>query len=42
VTAPAFFPLAFTSTCTAENCEFSEDFDRSSLELSATTPSCCG
>ena len=23
----AFFPLAFTSTCTAENCEFSEDFD---------------
>jgi peroxiredoxin len=24
----AFFPLAFTSTCTAELCEFSEDFDR--------------
>jgi peroxiredoxin len=24
----AFFPLAFTSTCTAEVCEFSEDFDR--------------
>lgn len=24
----AFFPLAFTSTCTAENCSFSEDFDR--------------
>ena len=24
----AFFPLAFTSTCTAENCAFSEDFDR--------------
>lgn len=23
----AFFPLAFTSTCTAELCEFSEDFD---------------
>lgn len=23
----AFFPLAFTSTCTAENCSFSEDFD---------------
>ncbi len=23
----AFFPLAFTSTCTAENCAFSEDFD---------------
>ena len=24
----AFFPLAFTSTCTAELCAFSEDFDR--------------
>jgi peroxiredoxin len=24
----AFFPLAFTSTCTAELCSFSEDFDR--------------
>ncbi len=24
----AFFPLAFTSTCTAENCEFSQDADR--------------
>ena len=23
----AFFPLAFTSTCTAENCSFSEDYD---------------
>lgn len=23
-----FFPLAFTSTCTAEVCAFSEDFDR--------------
>ncbi|HMA44680.1 MAG TPA: redoxin domain-containing protein [Gemmatimonadales bacterium] len=23
----AFFPLAFTSTCTAENCSFSENFD---------------
>lgn len=23
----AFFPLAFTSTCTAELCAFSEDFD---------------
>jgi len=22
----AFFPLAFTSTCTAENCAFSEDY----------------
>jgi peroxiredoxin len=30
-TAPvllAFFPLAFTSTCTAELCEFSENFDQ--------------
>lgn len=24
----AFFPLAFTSTCTAELCDFSTDFDR--------------
>ncbi|MFL5562922.1 MAG: redoxin domain-containing protein [Gemmatimonadaceae bacterium] len=24
----AFFPLAFTSTCTAELCEFSENFDK--------------
>ena len=24
----AFFPLAFTGTCTAEVCEFSSDFDR--------------
>ena len=24
----AFFPLAFTSTCTAELCEFSEDYDQ--------------
>lgn len=24
----AFFPLAFTSTCTSELCEFSEDFDQ--------------
>ena len=23
----AFFPLAFTSTCTAENCAFTEDYD---------------
>ena len=23
----AFFPLAFTSTCTAENCAFSEDYN---------------
>lgn len=24
----AFFPLAFTSTCTAENCDFSNDFEQ--------------
>ena len=24
----AFFPLAFTSTCTTELCAFSEDFDQ--------------
>jgi len=24
----AFFPLAFTSTCTAENCAFTEDYDQ--------------
>ncbi len=24
----AFFPLAFTTTCTAENCAFSEDYTR--------------
>jgi peroxiredoxin len=24
----AFFPLAFTSTCTAENCDFSKDLDQ--------------
>ena len=24
----AFFPLAFTSTCTAENCAFSDDYER--------------
>ena len=24
----AFFPLAFTSTCTAEMCSFSDDFDQ--------------
>jgi len=24
----AFFPLAFTSTCTAEMCDFTTDFDR--------------
>jgi peroxiredoxin len=24
----AFFPLAFTSTCTAENCEFTQDGDQ--------------
>jgi peroxiredoxin len=24
----AFYPLAFTSTCTAENCAFTEDYDQ--------------
>ena len=24
----AFFPLAFTSTCTAENCAFTEDYEQ--------------
>ena len=27
ITLIAFFPLAFTSTCTAELCEFSDDYD---------------
>ncbi len=31
----AFFPLAFTSTCTAENCAFSEDYD--TFERAGTT-----
>src|SRR5207244_2505285 len=31
----AFFPLAFTSTCTAENCAFSEDYD--AFERAGTT-----
>lgn len=31
----AFFPLAFTSTCTAENCAFSEDYDQ--FERAGTT-----
>ena len=31
----AFFPLAFTSTCTAENCAFSEDYDQ--FEQAGTT-----
>jgi peroxiredoxin len=30
-----FFPLAFTSTCTAENCAFSEDYD--AFERAGTT-----
>ena len=33
----AFFPLAFTSTCTAEMCAFTDDFASSPR----TTPSCC-
>ncbi|HEV2749353.1 MAG TPA: redoxin domain-containing protein [Gemmatimonadales bacterium] len=31
----AFFPLAFTSTCTAENCAFSEDYG--AFERAGTT-----
>jgi peroxiredoxin len=31
----AFFPLAFTSTCTAENCAFSADYD--TFERAGTT-----
>jgi peroxiredoxin len=34
----AFFPLAFTSTCTAEVCEFSEDFDRYAAAHVAVLP----
>jgi peroxiredoxin len=34
----AFFPLAFTSTCTAELCAFSEDFDRFTGAATAVLP----
>lgn len=34
----AFFPLAFTSTCTAELCAFSEDFDRFASAATAVLP----
>src|SRR2546425_845984 len=34
----AFFPLAFTSTCTAELCAFSEDFDRFASAGTAVLP----
>jgi peroxiredoxin len=34
----AFFPLAFTSTCTAELCAFSEDFDRFADAATAVLP----
>jgi peroxiredoxin len=34
----AFFPLAFTSTCTAEVCEFSNDFDRYAAASVAMLP----
>jgi peroxiredoxin len=34
----AFFPLAFTSTCTAELCAFSEDFDRFAGAATAVLP----
>ena len=34
----AFFPLAFTSTCTAELCAFSDDFDRFARAGTAVLP----
>jgi len=34
----AFFPLAFTSTCTAELCAFSDDFDRFATAGTAVLP----
>lgn len=34
----AFFPLAFTSTCTAEMCAFSEDFERFAGAATAVLP----
>lgn len=34
----AFFPLAFTSTCTAEMCAFSEDFDKFSSQDTTVLP----
>jgi peroxiredoxin len=34
----AFFPLAFTSTCTAEVREFSEDYDRYAAAKVAVLP----
>ncbi|HET7585960.1 MAG TPA: redoxin domain-containing protein [Gemmatimonadaceae bacterium] len=34
----AFFPLAFTSTCTAELCDFSTDFDRFTHSGAAVLP----
>lgn len=34
----AFFPLAFTSTCTAELCAFSDDFDRFASAATAVLP----
>ena len=34
----AFFPLAFTSTCTAEMCSFSDDFDQFSGKGTTVLP----
>ena len=34
----AFFPLAFTATCTAEMCAFSEDFDQFARARTAVLP----
>ena len=34
----AFFPLAFTSTCTAENCDFSKDLEQFTNAQTAVLP----
>jgi mycoredoxin-dependent peroxiredoxin len=34
----AFFPLAFTGVCTAENCAFSEDYDQFESKDTAVLP----
>lgn len=34
----AFFPLAFTSVCTAEMCDFTNDFDRFGAEETVVLP----
>ncbi|MEZ4457660.1 MAG: redoxin domain-containing protein [Gemmatimonadales bacterium] len=37
----AFFPLAFTRTCTAEVCAFSEDYDRFAAAGTVVLPISC-